>query len=684
LSTLFINFFKNLIIIDDIINLGGIMNIESIVGVGPKQAKIFNNLGIYTIDDLLNYYPYKYNFYNISDIRNIADPSKAVIKGIIESVPRVAYIKRNFNRLSFRVNSSNVILNVTIFNRAFLKNNLTVGKEVVLIGKYEKEKNSFVANDIKFNIKDNEIEPVYHLGKGIKNTNIVKAVDYALENIKEVEDYIPGYKNIEYNFIDKVTALKYIHQPLNNMEIKKAKLKLIYEELFIFMFKIMYLKNKNNTSVGIKRNIDINMMEEFIDNLPFTLTDDQRLSLNEIINDLNSQNRMNRLLLGDVGSGKTIVALSGLYANYLSGYQGALMAPTEILGTQHYFNIINLLKNYNITVELLLGSMTKKEKDNIVKRLKTGEIDIVIGTHALLSDNVEFKNLGLVVTDEQHRFGVNQRNTLQNKGVKPDVLYLSATPIPRTYALTIYGDMDVSMIKTKPRGRKEIITKVKKENELKSVLNDIYEELKNGHQIYVVAPLIDEAEEDDLNSVNTLKEKFEMAFPNIARVEILHGKLKGQEKDAIMNDFKNNQIQILVSTTVVEVGVDVKNATMMVIFNAERFGLATLHQLRGRVGRNDLQSYCYLICNQDIERLKVLEESNDGFYISEKDFEFRGEGDLFGTKQSGDMVFKIANLKRDYKILLQAQKDAIEFINKEEYKLYPYYRKIVESVEFLD
>ena len=240
------------------------------------------------------------------------------------------------------------------------------------------------------------------------------------------------------------------------------------------------------------------------------------------------------------------------------------------------------------------------------------------------------------------------------------------------------------MIKTKPSGRKEIITKVKKENELKSVLNDIYEELKNGHQIYVVAPLIDEAEEDDLNSVNTLKAKFEMAFPNIARVEILHGKLKGQEKDAIMNDFKNNQIQILVSTTVVEVGVDVKNATMMVIFNAERFGLATLHQLRGRVGRNDLQSYCYLICNQDIERLKVLEESNDGFYISEKDFEFRGEGDLFGTKQSGDMVFKIANLKRDYKILLQAQKDAIEFINNEEYKLYPYYRKIVESVEFLD
>ena len=660
------------------------MNIESITGVGPKQTKIFNNLGIFTIKDLLEYYPYKYNIYNISDIRNILDPAKAIIKGVIETTPKVSFIKRNFNRMSFRVNSSNVILNVTIFNRAFMKNNLTIGKEIVLIGKYEKDKNNFVASDIKFNIKDNEIEPIYHLSSGLKNNNFIKAIDYSLKHVDCFEDYVPKYINEQYDFINKLSAINYIHQPKNNTEIKKAKLKIIYEELFIFMFKIMYLKSKNATSMGIRRNITLEDINKFIKSLPFDLTVDQINSLEEIINDLNNEKRMNRLLLGDVGSGKTIVAIMALYANFIAGYQGALMAPTEILATQHFRNVVDLLKDFNISVELLIGNMTKKEKDTVAKRLKNGEIDIVIGTHALISDNVEFNNLGLVITDEQHRFGVNQRSTLQNKGIKPDVLYLSATPIPRTYALTIYGDLDVSMIKTKPAGRKEIITKVKKESELKDVLTHIYEEIKQGHQIYVVAPLIDENEEIDLNSVNNLKEKFETAFPGKARVEILHGKLKNIEKDAIMNDFKNNKINILVSTTVVEVGVDVKNATMMIIFNAERFGLATLHQLRGRVGRNDVQSYCYLICNQEIPRLKVLEESNDGFYISEKDFEFRGEGDLFGVRQSGDMVFKLANLKRDYKILLQAKKDAEEFINSEEYKQYNYYNELVKAIEFLD
>jgi len=586
--------------------------------------------------------------------------------------------------MNFRVNSSNIIINVSIFNRAFMKNNLVVGKEIILIGKYDSNKNTFVASDIKFNIKDNEIEPIYHLSSGLKNNNIIKAIEHAINLNNTVVDYIPENKSIEYGFIDKRLALNFIHQPKSETEIKKAKLRLIYEELFIFMFKIMFLKNKNVVTSGINRNINYDDINNFISSLPFNLTSDQINSLKDIICDLNSDKRMNRLLLGDVGSGKTIVAIMALYANYLSGYQGAFMAPTEILATQHFRSVINLLKDFNVSVELLLGNMTKKEKDCVKEKIKNNEVDIVIGTHALLSDNVTFNNLGLVITDEQHRFGVNQRNVLQNKGIKPDVLYLSATPIPRTYALTIYGDLDVSMIKTKPAGRKDIITKVKKENELKSILTHIYEEIKKEHQIYVVAPLIDENEEIDLNSVNILKEKFISAYPGVARVEVLHGKLKNNEKEAIMNDFKNNQIQILVSTTVVEVGVDVKNATMMVIFNAERFGLATLHQLRGRVGRNDVQSYCYLICNQDIPRLKVLEESNDGFYISEKDFEFRGEGDLFGTRQSGDMVFKLANLKRDYKILLQAKKDALEFIDSKCYENYGCYKDIINSIEFLD
>ena len=326
--------------------------------------------------------------------------------------------------------------------------------------------------------------------------------------------------------------------------------------------------------------------------------------------------------------------------------------------------------------------MTKKEKEKVAEGVKKGDIDILIGTHAILSEKLYFKNLGFIVTDEQHRFGVNQRDILTQKGTLPDMLFMSATPIPRTYALTIYGDMDTSIIKEKPNGRKEIITKVVKEKDLKEVLFKVLEAVKKNEQVYVVAPMIEEQEESNLKDVNLLKEKFEIAFHNKIPIGILHGKLKKTEKEQVMNDFKLGKTKILISTTVVEVGVDVKNATVMIIFNAERFGLATLHQLRGRVGRNDLQSYCYLICNEEKERLKVLEESNDGFYISEKDFEFRGEGDLFGIKQSGDMTFKIANLKRDYNILIHAKEDVIEFIKSKKYLKEEKYQKIVDKLDF--
>ena len=394
---------------------------------------------------------------------------------------------------------------------------------------------------------------------------------------------------------------------------------------------------------------------------------------------------MNRLILGDVGSGKTCVASIGMYINYLSGYQSSLMAPTEILARQHYDSISSMFKNTNIKIALLVGSMKKSEKNKVYQELKEGQIDILIGTHALISEGVIFNNLGLVITDEQHRFGVNQRSNLQNKGIKSDVLYLSATPIPRTYALTIYGDMDTSIIKTKPNGRKDIITKIVKEKDLKDVLFHMVEEIKLGHQIYVVAPLIeDEDGESNLNDVVKLKEKFDTAFNNKIRVEILHGKMKNADKDVIMEEYKNGDIKVLISTTVIEVGVDVKNSTMMVIFNAERFGLATLHQLRGR---DDVQSYCYLISNLNVERLKVMEESNDGFYISEKDFELRGEGDLFGTRQSGDMVFKLADIRRDFKILVQCKKDSDEFIKTNlvnNFNDYPQFKNIIKELEFID
>ena len=383
--------------------------------------------------------------------------------------------------------------------------------------------------------------------------------------------------------------------------------------------------------------------------------------------------------MGDVGCGKTIVAFIAVILNLECGYQSAILAPTEVLAVQHYDNFKNLFPN--VKTELLVGSKTKKQKEVIKEKLKNGEIDVLIGTHAMLEDDVEFENIGLVVTDEQHRFGVNQRKSLQNKGEFVDVLYLSATPIPRTYALTIYGDMDISIIKEKPAGRKEIKTTVLKFSELDKVISSIEEEVKNGHQVYVVAPLIEESE-SDLNDVNTIYDLLSKNLKDI-RIDILHGKMKNVDKDKVINNFKEGKLDLIISTTVIEVGVDVKNATLMVRFNAERFGLATLHQLRGRVGRNSLESKCILISDQEKERLHVLEESNDGFYVSEMDFKMRGSGDLFGIRQSGDMIFKIADIKKDYKILVQCKKDVDDFILdniENSFRDYKYYNIILNSL----
>lgn len=663
------------------------MDLQNIKGIGDKTIKSLNKLNIYNIDDLVNNYPFRYQTYNIKKLSSVSNNENCTIIATVESNPQVFYFKKNFNRLSFKALSDNLLINVTIFNRAFLKNNIKIGEEITLIGKFEKLKNNFVASDIKLDkIDNNTIEPIYHVNKDIKNKTLIKLIDNTLAINKEYDDYIPSEINDKYGFVSKYEALQEIHNPSNIKALKQSKLRLIYEELFIFMFKIMIIKKRNDSiSLGIRRNVSQTQVNEYIKSLPFSLTDDQLNAVNDCLNDLNSDKRMNRLILGDVGSGKTIVAIIAMVINYYSNYQSAMLAPTEILAKQHYKNILNLTKNLNISCELIVGSMSVREKNNIKKRLENGEIDIIVGTHALLTDDVIFKDLGLVVTDEQHRFGVNQRTSLQNKGKLPDIIYLSATPIPRTYALTIYGDMDTSMIKQKPNGRKDIITKIKKNSELKDVLYHMLEEIKNNHQIYVVSSLItNEDDNSDLKDVMLLKEKMDIAFNNKVNIGILHGKLKNNEKEAIMNDFKNGIIKILICTTIVEVGVDVKNATMMVIFDADRFGLATLHQLRGRVGRNDLQSYCYLICDKEKERLNVMCESNDGFYISQKDFEIRGEGDLFGTKQSGDMSFKIADIKRDYKILLQAKEDVIKFIDSNEFRYNNLYRRIVNNIDFLN
>ena len=656
------------------------MDLKDVDLISFQNLKYLEKYNITTSKDLLEFYPYRYQVLNPSSLES--KDNLLTINAKIVSTPIITYLKSKLNVLRFKAIVNNQIINVSIFNRGFLKKNLTIDKEVILIGKYNDKLNSFTASEIKMGrLNNTQIIPLYHNVKKIKNNTLEKYIKYLLENTTIVDE-LPSYLKEKYHLCSLKEAYQYIHFPKNKEELKEAQRRLIFEELFEFMLKMMFLKELNQTGKGISKEFDEKKVEKFLKDLPFTLTEDQQSAIKEGLHDLKDKKRMNRLLLGDVGSGKTIVATVLLYANFLSGYQGVFMAPTEILATQHFFNTHALFQACNVQVDLLVGSMSKKEKDNILKRVKNKEIDILIGTHAVLNENLHFANLGLVVTDEQHRFGVCQRENLQNKGDYPDMLFMSATPIPRTYALTLYGDMDTSIIKQKPHGRKDIITKVVLEKDLKEVLLNTLEEIKNGHQVYVVAPMIDENDENNLKNVYLLKEKFSLAYHEKVPIGILHGKMKKEEKNEVMNAFKNNQIKILISTTVVEVGVDVSNATVMIIFNAERFGLATLHQLRGRVGRSALQSYCYLICNEKKERLMVLEESNDGFYISEKDFEFRGEGDLFGIKQSGDMAFKIADLKRDYHILLVAKKEAEYFLQNKLYTQRQHYEKIIHKIDF--
>lgn len=659
------------------------MNLQNLKGIGEKTIEHLYASNIYTIEDLLTYYPYKYQILEPTTLETSEPNTVLTINATVVDTGKVSFIRKNFNTYRFKVETHGKILTVAIFNRAFIKPHMTVGRMITLIGKYDAKKYIFTANDIKLDaVTETKIIPIYHAIKGLKNSTLEKIIKEALKEKDNLYDYVPDEFNQKYHLLSKDIALEEIHEPKDLSIVKIAEQKLIYEELFVFMFKIQYLKSLKEQEVGIKKSIPLEKIQNFLKTLPFSLTKDQQKAIKDGLTDLGSTKRMNRLLLGDVGSGKTIVATALLYANALAGYQSAFMAPTEILALQHYESIRGLLQKTNIHIEYLVGSMSKKEKEKIALSVQNGEIDILIGTHAILNEKLYFKNLAFIVTDEQHRFGVNQRTSLKEKGCLPDMLFMSATPIPRTYALTIYGDMDTSLIKEKPNGRKEIITKIVKEKDVKEVLFKVLEAIKQNEQIYVVAPMIEENVENSLKDVNVLKEKFDLAFHNKIPIGVLHGKLKKSEKEEVMNDFKIGRTKILISTTVVEVGVDVKNATIMIIFNAERFGLATLHQLRGRVGRNDKQSYCYLICNEEKERLKVLEESNDGFYISEKDFEFRGEGDLFGIKQSGDMTFKIANLKRDYPILMRVKEDVINYIKKEDYKKEKKYQEIVDKLDF--
>jgi len=655
----------------------------NIKGIGAKGKTYLNKLGIMDVNDLLTYYPIRYDLLKRSNLSEVSEEDRIIIDGKVESIPLILRFNRSLNKMNFRLITTNGVVGVSIFNRAFMKKQLEIGTNIIVIGKYDKKKNIITAADIRFGTlgKEEKIEPVYHLTTGITSKNLHTFINLGLLVYgREVPDYIPDYLLDKYNYLNKKTSLNIIHNPSDLEKLAEVRNRLKYEELFMFMTKINYLKIRNKKDNGLERHINLKDVTDFYKTLPFTLTNDQKTVIEEIITDMNSKKMMNRLLQGDVGSGKTIVSIIAMYFNKLSGYQSALMAPTEILATQHYNNIKKMLGD-KVNVELLIGSLTKKEKNRIYEGLEDGSIDIVIGTHALIQEDVKYYSLGLVVTDEQHRFGVNQRANLKNKGIMPDVLYMSATPIPRTFALTIYGDMDVSIIKEMPKGRIPIDTYVKKSEEISDVLEMMYEELKHNHQIYVIAPLIEDNENSELTSVNNLKDKMNLAFGSKYNIDVLHGKMANALKDDIMLKFKNNETNILISTTVIEVGVDVPNASMIVIFDANRFGLSTLHQLRGRVGRGNIKSSCVLISSQETERLDILSKTNDGFEIAEEDFKLRGSGDLFGTKQSGDMNFKIADIKEDYDLLVKANKDAANFMKNNDPKYDLLKETILNSID---
>lgn len=638
------------------------MELEKLDKIGPKTAKTLNNLGIYNAEDLIRNYPYRFLIFAKRDINNPKYYDDFVSDGIVESMPTLNFFRGKMNRLTFRCNVQNKIVKVVIFNRAFLKPNIIIGKEVTIIGKYDPKKETIVATNIRLgNLNKVEIEPVYHLCKGITSKQMNAFIKKALSVVKE-NNNIPKELISKYNLMSEDEAIRIIHNPKDEKSLKTALKTLKYEEIFTYMKNIKLLKKKNEIHKDVyKKEVSLNMVNDFINSLPFKLTSDQEKIVFKMLDEICGDTLMNRLLQGDVGSGKTIVAFIISYALYTGGYQTSFMAPTEVLARQHYKNACDLFKDTNFKIDLLTGKMTLKEKRKVYEKIEKNEIDMLIGTHALISDKVVWNNLGLVITDEQHRFGVNQRQTLKNKGLNVEVLMMSATPIPRTYALTIYGDTDTSSIKTKPSGRIPVITKVKKEDEIKDVLEGIYKALKNQNQVYVIAPMIEENDDSNYANVYDLKHKFNLAFKNY-NVEVLHGKMTNEEKEKVMDEYAKGNIDILISTTVIEVGVDVKNATVMVIFDADRFGLSTLHQLRGRVGRNSLQSYCYLISDKDTKRLKIMEEENDGYKISEADFKLRGQGDLFGSRQSGALSFKLSDVRKDYDLLVKVRDDVNELV----------------------
>ncbi|NBD26450.1 ATP-dependent DNA helicase RecG [Paenibacillus glycinis] len=643
--------------------------VRQMKGVSAQKELELHAFGVQTIADLLDYFPFRYEDYRIRSLGEAKDGEKATVEGKIMGNPLLQRYGRAKTRLTCKVAVDGVLVTAVWFNRHFLQEQLVPGRDIVLTGKWEQHRLQITVSESEFPDKGTSrsgtLQSVYSVGGSVTQPWMRKTIAQALLQYGTmVEEILPVELMDKYGFMLRREAVRHIHQPEDIAQGQAARRRLVYEELFLFQLKLQAYRSLNRKRMdGIAHVVDAESIRAFSRTLPFELTDSQKKVVNEILIDMRSPACMNRLLQGDVGSGKTVVAAIALFATFKAGHQGALMVPTEILAEQHYRSLEKLLGAAGMQVALLTGSVSEKKRRELLAGLQMGLIDVVVGTQAIIQDGVFFRSLGLVVTDEQHRFGVNQRSVLRRKGLNPDVLTMTATPIPRTLAITAFGDLDVSTLKERPHGRKPIQTNWVKHNMLERVLGFIRREVEAGRQCYFICPLIEESDKLDVQNAIDLHIQMQQAFPDL-RVGLLHGRLSAAEKDEVMRAFGANEVHVLVATTVVEVGVDVPNATLMIIMDAERFGLSQLHQLRGRVGRGGHQSYCVLIADpkSDIgrERMRIMTETDDGFEVSRRDLELRGPGDFFGTKQSGVPDFKLADMAVDFAVLEEARDDAAE------------------------
>lgn len=644
-------------------------------GVGPKAVEKFQKLDLYTVEDLVVYFPFRYEDFASKSVLDLVDGEKAVVVGTVSTPANVQYYGFKRNRLRFSIKQGEAIIAVSFFNQPYLADKVEVGQEIAIWGKWDKAKASLTGMKIVAQSSE-DLHPIYHVAQGISQANLVKLVQAAVDRgyFDLIEENLPAILLEKYRLLPRKQAAFSMHFPRDLEEYKQALRRVKFEELFYFQLNLQVLKVENKAeSNGLVIPYQRSLVEEKIASLPFALTEAQQSALDEILCDMSSGGHMNRLLQGDVGAGKTVVAGLAMYAAYTAGMQSAIMVPTEILAEQHFESLRQLFPD--LSIALLTGGMKAAPRRAALAAIESGEVDLIVGTHALIQEGVVYHQLGLVVTDEQHRFGVKQRRLLREKGANPDVLMMTATPIPRTLAITAFGEMDVSVINQLPAGRKPIITRWVKHEQLPVVLEWLDKEVAKGAQVYVISPLIEESEALDLKNAVDLKEELVAYFGERASVALLHGRMKNDEKEAIMQEFKAGKTDVLVSTTVIEVGVNVPNATVMIIMDADRFGLSQLHQLRGRVGRGSKQSYAVLVANPKTDsgkdRMKIMTETTDGFVLAEEDLKMRGAGEIFGTRQSGLPEFQVANIVEDYAILEEARRVASQIVSEKDWKEQP-------------